>query len=389
MKRLAAVLGVRAPGRRVHHRVGHGRRRSDRDRRDLSPVGNPGPGRHRRASRRDAGRRPRQRRRRGRRPRRSRSARSTSDRRRGPGAVDQLHDRRHRPGAGQLRQHDLGAGLGDGGRPRACSSGRPARWACSARSPTRAASPSGCRRPAGCWAAPRSTSSPTRSRPGSRTATNLRYAVTFVDDVYGRSVAEGAFAAIERRGLTDVGHFALRLPNGRHASARAEGGGREARRPVRLRLPRGRDRAATPARRASTCRWSRTSARPPATACRRSGRPWARTRSASTPRTSRPPPRSIPSGLLPDGATLLRARQRRLPRTLGRGHEPRGARRVLGGVGVVHRRAAAGDLDVGCRRRRGGARLEHPSGQPAERERPAVRRARAPPKPATTSRRRA
>ena len=37
---------------------------------------------------------------------------------------------------------------------------------------------------------------------------DLRYAVTYVDDVYGRSVADGAFAAIERRGLTDVGHFA-------------------------------------------------------------------------------------------------------------------------------------------------------------------------------------
>jgi branched-chain amino acid transport system substrate-binding protein len=37
---------------------------------------------------------------------------------------------------------------------------------------------------------------------------HLRYAVTYVDDVYGRSVAQGAFAAIDRRGLTDVGHFA-------------------------------------------------------------------------------------------------------------------------------------------------------------------------------------
>jgi branched-chain amino acid transport system substrate-binding protein len=44
--------------------------------------------------------------------------------------------------------------------------------------------------------------------PGVPHGDDLRYAVTYVDDVYGRSVAAGAFAAIERRGLTDVGHFA-------------------------------------------------------------------------------------------------------------------------------------------------------------------------------------
>jgi branched-chain amino acid transport system substrate-binding protein len=36
---------------------------------------------------------------------------------------------------------------------------------------------------------------------------NLRYAVSFVDDVYGRSVAQGAIDAIRQLGLTDVGHF--------------------------------------------------------------------------------------------------------------------------------------------------------------------------------------
>ena len=52
---------------------------------------------------------------------------------------------------------------------------------------------------------------------------------------------------------------------------------------------------------ASTCPWWRTSERPPAIACRRSARPWARTRSASTPPTSRPPTTIDPSGLLPGG----------------------------------------------------------------------------------------
>ena len=40
---------------------------------------------------------------------------------------------------------------------------------------------------------------------------NLRYAITFVDDVYGRSVALGAMDEIDRRGLTDVGHFGYDL----------------------------------------------------------------------------------------------------------------------------------------------------------------------------------
>jgi branched-chain amino acid transport system substrate-binding protein len=35
----------------------------------------------------------------------------------------------------------------------------------------------------------------------------LRYAVAFVDDIYGRSVADGAEAELSERGLTDVGDF--------------------------------------------------------------------------------------------------------------------------------------------------------------------------------------
>ena len=35
----------------------------------------------------------------------------------------------------------------------------------------------------------------------------LRYAVSFVDDVYGRTVARGAIDAMRRRGLVDAGHF--------------------------------------------------------------------------------------------------------------------------------------------------------------------------------------
>jgi branched-chain amino acid transport system substrate-binding protein len=40
-----------------------------------------------------------------------------------------------------------------------------------------------------------------------RDPSTLRYAVSFVDDVYGRSVAGGAIEAMHDRGLTDVGHF--------------------------------------------------------------------------------------------------------------------------------------------------------------------------------------
>jgi branched-chain amino acid transport system substrate-binding protein len=40
-----------------------------------------------------------------------------------------------------------------------------------------------------------------------RDAASLRYAVAFVDDVYGRSVADGAAAELAERGLDDVGDF--------------------------------------------------------------------------------------------------------------------------------------------------------------------------------------
>jgi branched-chain amino acid transport system substrate-binding protein len=36
---------------------------------------------------------------------------------------------------------------------------------------------------------------------------SLRYAVSYVDDVYGRSVADGAIDALKAQGLRDVGHF--------------------------------------------------------------------------------------------------------------------------------------------------------------------------------------
>jgi branched-chain amino acid transport system substrate-binding protein len=40
-----------------------------------------------------------------------------------------------------------------------------------------------------------------------RAPRTLRYAVSFVDDVYGRSVADGAIGAMRTRDLRDVGHF--------------------------------------------------------------------------------------------------------------------------------------------------------------------------------------
>ena len=46
-----------------------------------------------------------------------------------------------------------------------------------------------------------------RHRSLGRDAHDLRYGVAFVDDLYGRSVAAGALAEIDQRGLPLVGRF--------------------------------------------------------------------------------------------------------------------------------------------------------------------------------------
>ena len=105
----------------------------------------------------------------------------------------------------------------------------------------------------------------------------------------------------------------------------------------------------------STCSCSRTSARRRATACRRSAPRWARTRSACSRRTSRRASTINPAGLRPRRARPAATRERRVRRGVVRGHEPRRARRLLGGVGVLHRRPAGGGVARAGRRRRGRA----------------------------------
>ena len=119
------------------------------------------------------------------------------------------------------------------------------------------------------------------------------------------------------RGLHDVGNFGYDFRTVDMAKLVRADRGRQARRPVRIGVPRRRHRAPAAAGARSTSRCSRTSARRPATACRRSARRWARTRSAFTRRTSRRPRRSTPSGLRADARVAAAARERRVSRRSG------------------------------------------------------------------------
>ena len=259
--------------------------------------------------------------------------------------------------------------------------------------PTKVSSPSACRRPARSWARRRSIRAATAWRRAgiADAGRDLRYAVSYVDDVYGRSVAPGAFDTLDRQGLTRRRPLQLRPPDRRTCDRSCA---RSARREpdvlVRLGLPRRRDRAAARARAPARAACSPTSARPPAIACRRSARPWARTRSACTPPTSRRPPRSIP-----------RACDRKARRSSNEPTTPTAQRwdedmspAALAGFSAAWALFAdvlpGGDLvsplDVADAARTTPA---CPSGSLPERQRPAVRRTRHRPKPATTWRRRA
>ena len=208
-----------------------------------------------------------------------------------------------------------------------------------------------------------------------RDPAGLRYAVSFVDDVYGRSVAAGAEHELRARGLQDVGSFgydfrtvdmeklvrriAAAKPDVLFVSAYLEDA-------IALR----RQLVAQHVKLFANIGTSSSYCMPAfgatlgedAVGVYASDKP-----SAST---------INPAGLRPDARALLAARERRLRRGVGRGHEPRRARRLLGGMGVLHRRPAGGGVPGARRRRRGGPGDRPAAREPAERERPALRRSR-------------
>ena len=128
---------------------------------------------------------------------------------------------------------------------------------------------------------------------------DLRYAVSFVDDVYGRSVASGALQAAAELDLDVVGRFGYDFRDRRLRRPRAAYRPVRGRRAVRLGLPRRRDRAAPGARATTTSTCSPASARRRRTACRSSARPSARMPSGCSPPTSRAATRSTPRRFAP------------------------------------------------------------------------------------------
>ena len=218
-----------------------------------------------------------------------------------------------------------------------------------------------------------------------RDPAGLRYAVSFVDDVYGRSVAAGAEHELRARGLQDVGSFgydfrtvdmvklvrriAAVKPDVLFVSAYLEDA-------IALR----RQLVAQHVKLFANIGTSSSYCMPAfgatlgedAVGVYASDKP-----SAST---------INPAGLRPDARRLLQRASDAVHAALGRGHEPRRARRLLGGVGVLHRRPAGGDVAGARRRRRSGPGDRPAAGEPAERERPARSALPTRRTPATTSR---
>ena len=146
--------------------------------------------------------------------------------------------------------------------------------------------------------------------------------------------------AAEPAACCDVGSFGYDFRTVDMRAARAPDRRRGARRAVRLRLPRRRDRAAPGAGRAArrAAREHRHVVELLHAGVRRA---LARTRSGVSRRTSRRRPRSTRPALRPERAAPCSQRANdAYDATLGRGHEPGRARRLLRRVGAVHRRAA-------------------------------------------------
>ena len=122
-----------------------------------------------------------------------------------------------------------------------------------------------------------------------RDPSTLRFAVAYVDDVYGQSVAAGAEARSRSRAHRRR-HVPLRLRTRRHGEARRTR--IAAAEPDVLFVSAYLDDAIALRREivAPARIWWRTSGRPRAIACRSSARRSGRTRSGCSPRTSRPPP---------------------------------------------------------------------------------------------------
>ena len=217
--------------------------------RRVSALGIAGAGRHRRAPRHHAGRR----------PRRTRTAASTAARSSvesvdTPGAdaaaaaVDQLRDAGIDLVLGSYGSTISGARLGRGGVERHAVLGdrrgghapgrsRPRRPDVPRAPDGRGAGQGGDRVHRGSGGA--------RPTPRSRRRSGTRCR-SWTTSTVGRW-PQGAEHELRARGLQDVGQLRLRLPHRRHGEARAADRRREARRPVRLGVPRGRDRVAAPA----------------------------------------------------------------------------------------------------------------------------------------------
>ena len=223
----------------------HARRRSrrDPDRGGLSALGIAGTRRHRRAPRHHARRRPGEPGRRRRRPDDPDRVGGHARLGRGGGGGRSAARRRHRAGARQLRQHDLRAGVGRGGGERHAVLGdRRGRDASPGFGPRRPHVPGPAdrrgpgqggdrvhRRSGGARTSPRPRHAPVRGLVRRRRVRQLRGV--------GRRGRTARARAARRRELR------VRLPHGRHGQARPADRRRQARRPVRIGVPRRRHRA--------------------------------------------------------------------------------------------------------------------------------------------------
>ncbi len=207
-----------------------------------------------------------------------------------------------------------------------------------------------------------------------RDASTLRFAVSYVDDVYGNSVAAGAESEMAARGLHDVGNFGYDFrtvdmaklvrkiasvkPDVLFVSAYLDDAIALRRQLVAQHV----ELLANIGTSSSYCMpaFGQTLGKA-AVGVYASDKP-----SADLDRSLRPHAR----GSRPPGP-----REHGLPRPLPRGHEPRGAGRVLRGLGAVPRRDAEGSVDGAHRGRGRGSGHRPPQGQPPERERAEVRRA--------------
>ena len=208
-----------------------------------------------------------------------------------------------------------------------------------------------------------------------RDPATLRYAVSFVDDAYGNSVASGAEAELRARGLHDVGNFgydfrtvdmaklvrriAAAKPDVLFVSAYLDDAIALRRQLVAQHVP----LLANIGTSSSYCMPAFGSTL---------GKDAVGVYASDKPSAS-----SInPSGVASRRPIAVAARERRLLREVGSGHEPGRARRLLRRMGVLHRRPPGGILPRPRGRRRGRARDRSAAREPAERERPAVRRPR-------------